>query len=235
MTETSGEATNILSFGDNQSKRCRICEKLLPIEQFYLAKSNKDGRHNSCRTCFQAAAHVRYLANPSPIKERSRLWHKNNPEKARAAHADQYRKTKVAHAKKTKEYRESHLARLQEVDKAWRAANRDRLRVQNQLWRAENAERLKQVKREGHLRRNYGISVERYMEIFEEQFGRCGICGGSEAGGPKGASFGVDHNHDTGKIRGLLCMSCNTALGHFKESKQLLRTAIRYLEKHEKN
>ena len=59
------------------------------------------------------------------------------------------------------------------------------------------------------------------------QNGRCAICGRpeTEAGG-----LAVDHCHATGKVRGLLCTLCNTALGKFRDRTDILRAAIRYLE-----
>ena len=73
----------------------------------------------------------------------------------------------------------------------------------------------------------YGISLHDYDRLLEKQNGRCKICGTTHPGG-KGR-FHVDHNHDTGKVRGLLCNSCNTGLGRFKDSPTLLLSAHHYL------
>lgn len=60
------------------------------------------------------------------------------------------------------------------------------------------------------------------------QGGKCGIC---EKPPPvPGASFAVDHNHTTGKVRGVLCASCNAMLGHAKDDITILVRGIRYLE-----
>ena len=79
-----------------------------------------------------------------------------------------------------------------------------------------------------NLRRYYGIALADYLEMLEAQNGRCKICG-TDAPGGKG-TFHVDHCHDSEKVRGLLCHSCNVGLGHFKDSKTLLLKATLYLE-----
>lgn len=79
-----------------------------------------------------------------------------------------------------------------------------------------------------NLRVNWGMSVEEFEAKKEAQGGGCAICGGES---PRGR-LAVDHNHDTGGVRGLLCASCNTGLGSFKDNPHLLTKAIRYLEEH---
>ena len=78
------------------------------------------------------------------------------------------------------------------------------------------------------LKSNYGITLEDYDRMLEDQGGCCKVCGTSEPGSGKGR-FAVDHNHNTGKIRGLLCSHCNTGLGKFKDSPDLLEAAKEYL------
>lgn len=78
------------------------------------------------------------------------------------------------------------------------------------------------------LQRKFGITLAQYNEMLEKQGGKCKICKAD----PKTLSkdLAVDHCHNTGKIRGLLCIACNTALGKLKDSPELLRVAISYLE-----
>jgi hypothetical protein len=77
------------------------------------------------------------------------------------------------------------------------------------------------------LKRRYGITVEEYDAMLEQQGNRCAICRTDKPGG-KGR-FHVDHDHQTGEVRGLLCNNCNRALGHFKDNVLILEQAIRYL------
>lgn len=73
----------------------------------------------------------------------------------------------------------------------------------------------------------YGLSVEEYEVILKRQNGVCAIC--SQVC-KTGRRLAVDHDHNTKKVRGLLCATCNTALGKFGDSPVLLRQAIEYLE-----
>ena len=83
------------------------------------------------------------------------------------------------------------------------------------------------------LNRRYGISLHEYKEILKSQKGVCAICGKND-GRMKNSTvypLSVDHDHKTGKVRGLLCNSCNSGLGYFQDSLNFLNKAIIYLEK----
>lgn len=79
-----------------------------------------------------------------------------------------------------------------------------------------NTEHGEKVRTNGKLKRLYGITIEEYDLMFEFQNGRCKICGTEENGNKR---FSVDHDHETGKVRGLLCYRCNTNLGWFENNK----------------
>lgn len=85
--------------------------------------------------------------------------------------------------------------------------------------------------RDNDYRKNYGITLEDYKNKVKEQNGVCAICGCAEK--RKLKYLHIDHNHLTNQVRGLLCGNCNYALGHFRENKQILINAIKYLEKWE--
>lgn len=78
---------------------------------------------------------------------------------------------------------------------------------------------------EYQLQRAYGISLEEFDRLVKKQNGRCAICSEAFSKTPH-----VDHDHQTGQIRGLLCLPCNTGLGFFQDSVVLLAHAIVYLE-----
>lgn len=77
------------------------------------------------------------------------------------------------------------------------------------------------------LKRTYGISLDDYNSLLEQQNHTCKICHNQCS---SGRSLAVDHCHSTGKIRGLLCQKCNQGLGMFKDSEELLAKAIVYLQ-----
>lgn len=88
--------------------------------------------------------------------------------------------------------------------------------------------------RKAHLKRVFGISLDDYNKISEEQDHVCAICGKSEMNN-KNKVLCVDHDHKTGAIRQLLCGLCNSGLGAFRDDKTLLKKAIKYLKKHDPN
>lgn len=86
---------------------------------------------------------------------------------------------------------------------------------------------VKLINRRAKLKKAFGLTVQQYDEMLVEQGGRCALCGSDFPGGR--GRFVVDHCHDTGKIRGLLCNLCNVGLGALRDSPQLLQKAIHYL------
>ena len=78
------------------------------------------------------------------------------------------------------------------------------------------------------LKRRFGITLDDFNEMYKNQGGKCLICDATES--MSSHRLAVDHCHITGKIRGLLCKSCNVALGGFKDNIESLKKAIKYLE-----
>lgn len=89
--------------------------------------------------------------------------------------------------------------------------------------------RCKDKKKDWNLQYNFNITLEDYNKMFQEQDGKCAICNKHQTEFDK--SLAVDHCHETGKVRGLLCRECNTGLGKFKDSTNLLEKAKNYLIK----
>ena len=86
----------------------------------------------------------------------------------------------------------------------------------------------KSINRRYALKANYGITVEDVERMLNEQHHSCKICGLFEGDAPKCRLY-VDHDHKTGKVRGLLCQNCNNSLGHAKENIETLLAMIQYL------
>lgn len=84
-----------------------------------------------------------------------------------------------------------------------------------------------EAQRRAELKRLYGITLEDYVEMFKNQNGVCAICF-KECKTKK--SLSVDHNHESGKVRGLLCNACNRAIGMLGDSSETLRRAAEYLD-----
>jgi Recombination endonuclease VII len=96
---------------------------------------------------------------------------------------------------------------------------KDKILAQEREYRANNPEAYRKTK----LKHRYGLTFEAHQEMFEAQGGKCALCGERTAAD-------VDHDHNTGKVRGLLCRACNLGLGMFKDSVDGLERAIAYLK-----
>lgn len=101
------------------------------------------------------------------------------------------------------------------------------------IWNKENPEKAKIQRKAARVRR-YGIDLVQYAELFDLQNGQCAICNrvfqniGGKSENAKEAAY-IDHDHATGRVRGLLCNWCNAGLGNFYDNKDYLRSAIDYL------
>ncbi len=114
----------------------------------------------------------------------------------------------------------NHKARLAQ----WRKDNPDKVKAH----RNKSASLHKETVLRRNLKYHYGITLELYNEFLASQNGLCAICHKTCISGRK---LAVDHDHDTNKIRGLLCSKCNTGIGLFEDNVILLENAIAYLRR----
>jgi len=92
---------------------------------------------------------------------------------------------------------------------------------------ASKREEYKRADRNTQYKKNYGITLDQYEQKLKDQDSRCPLCKTHQSELPR--RLAVDHNHDTGKIRGLLCGDCNRALGLFKDNPEICINAANYL------
>lgn len=123
--------------------------------------------------------------------------------------------------------RESNRAYMREYNRRPEVKERRRRRSRERY--AANREEIRKRLRNNRLVTEYGITSDEYDELLQQQGGVCAICG-SEC--PTGNRLAVDHCHETGAVRGLLCLDCNSGLGRFKDSLERLASARQYLEDH---
>ena len=100
-------------------------------------------------------------------------------------------------------------------------ADKEKMRETRRRWHQTNPKKS----REHRLRARFGITIEQYDAMAAEQEGKCAICKAHQ-------KLEVDHDHATGKVRGLLCGFCNKALGGFREDQAVLLQAIGYLQRY---
>ncbi len=99
----------------------------------------------------------------------------------------------------------------------------------NTAYRNENSEKAKSADTNSRLKRVYGIDLNQYNQMFAEQEGKCLGCKRHQS--ELKFKLAVDHCHKTGNIRGLLCISCNAALGNVRDNEQILENLKNYLNK----
>jgi hypothetical protein len=112
-------------------------------------------------------------------------------------------------------------------DPVYRAAKN--LRAAQFRAAARGSEKQRRANKDYNLRQNYGITLADFEAMLASQDGRCAICLGFF---PSEFETHADHDHSTGRVRGLLCNSCNNGLGRFRDDPDILRRAAAYLEQH---
>ncbi len=110
--------------------------------------------------------------------------------------------------------------------------NKEHKRAVKRAWQAKQG---RDWRRNQHYKNTFGITLDEYNEILASQGGKCAVPGcertTSHSSRKNSEALQVDHDHKTGKIRGLLCVPCNLAIGHLRDNPELIRAAAEYLEK----
>lgn len=135
-----------------------------------------------------------------------------------------------------------------EIQREWSRANplsEEKRKIKNnqkRIWYKKNKtlssnSTYKKIKK-SHIEKTYGLSEDGYIELLNKQSNKCGICGITEKNfllttgiKRKISKFFVDHDHNTNKIRGLLCDKCNRGIGLLNDNLETLLNAVRYLQK----
>jgi hypothetical protein len=147
-----------------------------------------------------------------------------------------------------KEWEKNNPERNRETARKWRIKNRERNLATKREWNKNHRESVnasikrsmekkpdyyKQMQRNNRRKRDYGIDNAEYDRMFVEQEGRCAICQTDVPGASRG-DFCIDHCHNTGTVRGLLCFNCNVLLGTARDSIEVLEKSIAYLKESER-
>jgi len=108
----------------------------------------------------------------------------------------------------------------------YKRRNPERVRESNRLYRPRHPEESRVRAREGHLRRKFGMTIAGHAAMLEKQGNVCAICAR-----PKAGLWATDHDHDTGRVRGVVHVFCNALLGFVESRPELLRQIAEYLER----
>ena len=226
---------------EDLTKICKICKTEHPatLEWFHKAKN---GLRPECKSCRSKSNKVKHQANKEEKNKYSREYYKNNkekilasskkwaesnPEKVKAISKKYYQDNKEERNAARKKWFsiEENKNKTKATTKAWREANKDQIKEKQKARRKSNPDKYKNRS----LKRS-GYTLEIYNSMLESQKGLCALCGTSEPGGVHNV-FHADHDHKTGKTRGLLCFVCNTTLGKIeKKPADWLDKAKAYIE-----
>jgi hypothetical protein len=166
--------------------------------------------------------------DPEKRRENNRRWAAANPERKR----ENNRRWAAANPEKLREAGRRHAAAHPEQGRRWKEANPEKVKETKQRWVMANPEKV-HVKDRRATVRQYGITLEQYDAMLAAQDYRCALCGLDAWANDAGRRLAVDHCHKTGKVRALLCDTCNRGLGHFRDNPTLLQAAINYIEFHQ--
>lgn len=173
---------------------------------------------------------------------REAAWRKANSEHLKTYFKDRYSMMKVERPEKLIEYAEKNKAAAR-IKKAWRTKRakrymkkyrktpnaRDDKARHDRAYREKNAAKLREQRKSYHLRKRYGMTVEERATLEMSHGGRCPICDLSLVGN---GDVGVDHDHRTGAVRGILHNNCNLIIGSVDDRVEDLRRAVAYLREH---
>ena len=230
-------------------KTCNVCRQAKPLEEFHKAAKSPDGRQYRCKVCTIAAARQRAKDNPEAKRAADRKYSASDRSKAnRKARSEGPQREKILEQKRqSRERNKAGLARKErerritdpERYRGYRqrkyAKDRDKILAANRAWALANPDKVLAIR----LRHSFGMTVDEFTQKMATQEGRCAICmtdmtltGEVHKNGARRRGVCVDHCHETGAIRALLCTSCNKGLGYFKDDPARMRAAADYIEKH---
>lgn len=185
---------------------CPKCGEEKPLDDFYKNRSTKNGHTNRCKSCITIDRRLHYESLP-PLEVDDPVAPcvrcNINP--------------RMTHRKRLHAW---CLSCQSEIEKERRAANPSHYEVKD---------------RSKHLRTKYNLSISDYDAMEQEQGGLCALCHRPEMTTESGKAkrrLSVDHDHHTGAVRALLCITCNIGLGSFMDDPELLDAAASYLRHH---
>ena len=182
-------------------KQCTKCKECKPLDDFYNKSKSKDGKSHWCKICDSEDNKKWHEKNVDRSRQNKRVWAKKNPDKVKES-------SKKSHEKEQK-------------------FKPDQARARRNRWKRENPEKHELSHLKNRLKKEYGLTLEEYYAMRDKQNGCCALCGKNEAEIDR--RLDVDHDHVTGKVRGLLCGRCNKALGLFDDKANVLLKASSYV------
>lgn len=126
------------------------------------------------------------------------------------------------------EYQKEYYIKNKDRIKKYSIQNKDKKKAYLKEWNLKNKDKAKAAK----LKRNYNLTLDQYNKMLSDQNGCCKVCSVKFDMLITSLGPNVDHCHKTNKVRGLLCINCNTALGKLKDDTKIMQKLIKYIKEH---
>lgn len=156
-----------------------------------------------------------------------------DPEKKKEHSKKYYQLTKEKQNEKSKIYYQKNKDKIIKRCSEYNKSNPEKHKKYVYNWRDKNPDKTQHM----YIIKEYGISSDQYKELLTKQNNLCKICKRPETTidprNKKLRRLCIDHDHKTGKVRGLLCQKCNSMLGFFDDNIQILENAISYLKEYD--
>lgn len=232
------------------TKRCTKCKTFKSHSCFTLCRPNRDGLASWCRDCMhedskKRVERRRFQGIISPERKTCKLC---GEEKARESFFNNignpdglsYR-CKACEAEIHKGYIDKNKSRtIIDIPKTKKCPDCGLVKAGTEFYTSSRvasglysfckvcAKRRSRSREDRAMKSRYGVEMGWYDLTYKEQGGVCAICSSGTPGG-NGVRFQVDHDHDTGQVRGLLCARCNLGIGELKDSIEVLLSATAYI------
>lgn len=198
---------------DCTTKICKRCGEEKPLSAFHPSKSCKDGHERVCYVCRREMTRIAKEATHESLPYGHRRCSKcKNIKPLEAFVTDP--KCRGGYTFQCKDCARDYFAE-------WRVKNPDKTKAARQRQRAY----MKAYSRKWKLASKYNLTLDDYSHLLAFQSDNCPICHAT----PSERTFHVDHNRDTGEVRGILCGPCNQAIGLLRHDLELLAAASAYL------
>lgn len=226
---------------ERDSGLCKPCAAIRAAEFHRRRVASETPEQREDRLARRRVINRRFNANhPGQHARRVAAMDKVQLEAFRAQRAEQYQRRRAAdpdamRAKGREIMRHQHETRRDEINaqkRARYAASPDTHRARSRAYAKERPDQM----RDKGLQRFYGLTLAEYEAMFAAQGGLCAICQRPETMTQKGKlkALSVDHDHETGAVRGLLCSACNRALGFLGDDLHRVSEAAAYLARHKR-
>lgn len=235
---------------------CKKCAVSKTAAEFPCEPRNRSGLSGTCRECVNTGKRAWEVMYPDKASKSKQDWVERNPDKVRENQAAQNakrdalvkeRRGETWGPRTTADGRRCSKCHERKPPSEFGVCKSEPDGLHTYCRPCGNAKAVAFSKalpvevryhrgRKSNLKRHYGLTIETYEALLSAQGHACAICRDPvkdcmPGEGLRGRSATVDHDHDTGAVRGILCVKCNSGLGQFRDDENFLRAAISYLNR----